>query len=89
MHPSDSHSDTDHALLEGLLQLAVEGQTEDQAFQSIGEEVFSRLLDTYGQETRSDPERGRSPGVGSRGSDPSHPQPPPRRKVGLDSSRRK
>jgi len=53
MHPSDSQSDTDHALLEGLLQLAVEGQTEDQAFQSIGEEVFSRLLDTYGQETRA------------------------------------
>ncbi|MBN5049953.1 hypothetical protein JY456_06290 [Stenotrophomonas maltophilia] len=53
MHPSDTHSDTDRALLEGLLQLAVEGQTEDQAFQSIGEEVFSRLLDTYGQETRA------------------------------------
>ncbi|EZP42450.1 hypothetical protein BW38_04153 [Stenotrophomonas sp. RIT309] len=53
MHPSDSQSDTDHALLEGLLQLAVEGQTEDHAFQSIGEEVFSRLLDTYGQQTRA------------------------------------
>jgi len=53
MHPSDSHTDTDHALLEGLLQLAVEGQTEDPAFQRIGEEVFSRLLDTYGQESRA------------------------------------
>jgi len=53
MHPSDSHSDTDHALLEGLLQLAVEGQTEDQDFQRIGEEVFARLLDTYGQQTRA------------------------------------
>ncbi len=50
MHPSDSHSDTDRALLEGLLQLAVEGQTEDQDFQRIGEEVFARLLDTYGQQ---------------------------------------
>ncbi|WP_369040136.1 hypothetical protein [Stenotrophomonas maltophilia] len=53
MTPSDTRSDTDHALLEGLLQLAVEGQTEDQAFQRIGEEVFSRLLDTYGQESRA------------------------------------
>ena len=51
MHASNSHSDTDRALLEGLLQLAVEGQTEDQDFQRIGEEVFSRLLDTYGQQT--------------------------------------
>ena len=53
MHPSDSHTDTDHALLEGLLQLAVEGQTDDQDFQRIGAEVFSRLLDTYGQQTRA------------------------------------
>ena len=52
MHPSDSHTDTDHALLEGLLQLAVEGQTDDQDFQRIGEEVYSRLLDTYGQTIR-------------------------------------
>lgn len=51
MHPSDPHSDTDRALLEGLLQRAVEGQTEDQDFQRIGEEVFARLLDTYGQQT--------------------------------------
>ncbi|MBA0285741.1 hypothetical protein D7Y26_07040 [Stenotrophomonas maltophilia] len=51
MHPSDPHSDTDRALLEGLLQLAVEGQTEEQDFQRIGEEVFARLLDTYGQQT--------------------------------------
>ena len=50
MHPSDTRSDTDHALLEGLLQLAVEGQTEDQAFQRIGEEVYARLLDTYGRQ---------------------------------------
>ncbi len=53
MHPSDSHADTDHALLEGLLQLAVEGQTDDQDFQRIGEEVYSRLLDTYGQNIRA------------------------------------
>ena len=53
MQPSDSQSQTDHALLEGLLQLAVEGQTEDQAFQRIGEEVFARLIDTYGQEERA------------------------------------
>ncbi|WP_204324079.1 hypothetical protein ACI703_07280 [Isoptericola jiangsuensis] len=53
MHPSDSRTDTDHALLEGLLQLAVEGQTDDQDFQRIGEEVYSRLLDTYGQTIRA------------------------------------
>ena len=53
MHPSDSNTDTDHALLEGLLQLAVEGQTDDQDFQRIGEEVYSRLLDTYGQNIRA------------------------------------
>ncbi|AYA91306.1 hypothetical protein C7E13_07610 [Stenotrophomonas maltophilia] len=53
MHASDSHSDTDRALLEGLLQLAVEGQTEDQDFQRIGEEVFARLLDTYGHTTQA------------------------------------
>ena len=52
MHPSDSRTDTDHALLEGLLQLAVEGQPDDQDFQRIGEEVYSRLLDTYGQTIR-------------------------------------
>ncbi|EQM82043.1 hypothetical protein D7U89_14210 [Stenotrophomonas maltophilia] len=53
MHASNSHSDTDRALLEGLLQLAVEGQTEDQDFQRIGEEVFARLLDTYGHTTQA------------------------------------
>lgn len=51
MHPNPSPSDTDRALLEGLLQLAVEGHTEDQDFQRIGEEVYSRLLETYGQKT--------------------------------------
>lgn len=39
---------SDDSLLEGLLQLAVEGHTDEQQFQQIGEEVFTRLLDTYG-----------------------------------------
>lgn len=39
---------TDDSLLEGLLQLAVEGHTDETQFQQIGEEVFTRLLDTYG-----------------------------------------
>jgi hypothetical protein len=39
---------SDDSLLEGLLKLAVEGHTHEQQFQQIGEEVFTRLLDTYG-----------------------------------------
>lgn len=39
---------SDDALLDGLLQLAVEGHTDETQFQRIGEEVFTRLLDTYG-----------------------------------------
>ena len=31
--------------VEGLLQLAVEGHTDETQFQQIGEEVFTRLLD--------------------------------------------
>lgn len=46
--PSADATATDDALLEGLLQLAVEGHTEQTQFQQIGEEVFTRLLDTYG-----------------------------------------
>lgn len=46
--PPAEGATTDDALLEGLLQLAVEGHTEEQQFQQIGEEVFTRLLDTYG-----------------------------------------
>lgn len=46
--PSADVAATDDALLEGLLQLAVEGHTEQTQFQQIGEEVFTRLLDTYG-----------------------------------------
>jgi len=53
MHPNPTPTDTDRALLEGLLQLAVEGQTEEQDFQRIGEEVYSRLLDTYGQTSQA------------------------------------
>ncbi|WMJ69786.1 hypothetical protein [Stenotrophomonas sp. 24(2023)] len=54
MTPTDStpRSDADAALLEGLLQLAVEGQTDDDAFRTIGEEVFTRLLDTYGADAQ-------------------------------------
>lgn len=43
--PEGTRSDAD--LLEGLLQMAVEGHTEDRQFQQIGDEVYTRLLDTY------------------------------------------
>lgn len=46
--PPAAATASDDALLEGLLQLAVEGHTEQTQFQQIGEEVFTRLLDTYG-----------------------------------------
>ncbi|WP_312684725.1 hypothetical protein [Stenotrophomonas chelatiphaga] len=46
--PPTGATASDDALLEGLLQLAVEGHTEQTQFQQIGEEVFTRLLDTYG-----------------------------------------
>ncbi len=42
---------SDDSLLEGLLQLAVDGHTDAQRFQQIGDEVFTRLLDTYGVQT--------------------------------------
>gem|GEM_PF-196858 len=84
MHPSDSRTDTDHALLEGLLQLAVEGQTDDQDFQRIGEEVYSRLLDTYGQTIRPPPPVGGRAG----GPPPLAPQ-RPNPNVGFDSCARK
>jgi len=44
---------SDATLLEGLLQLAVDGHTDDRQFQQIGEEVCTRLLDTYGVDTVS------------------------------------
>lgn len=45
---NDAAAASDDALLDGLLQLAVEGHTDETQFQRIGEEVFTRLLDTYG-----------------------------------------
>ncbi|KAF1015695.1 MAG: hypothetical protein GAK31_01170 [Stenotrophomonas maltophilia] len=52
MTPDNTTAHSDAALLEGLLQLAVEGQTDDDAFRTIGDEVFTRLLDTYGADTQ-------------------------------------
>ena len=46
--PTPAPTAADSTLLEGLLQLAIEGQTDAALFQRIGEEVSSRLLDTYG-----------------------------------------
>ncbi|MBD8636250.1 MULTISPECIES: hypothetical protein [unclassified Stenotrophomonas] len=51
--PAPDGTASDATLLEGLLQLAVEGHTDDRQFQQIGEEVFTRLLDTYGVDTAS------------------------------------
>ena len=46
--PTPTPPPADSTLLEGLLQLAIEGQTDAALFQTIGEEVSSRLLETYG-----------------------------------------
>jgi len=46
--PTPAPAAADSTLLEGLLQLALEGQTDAAMFQQIGEEVSSRLLETYG-----------------------------------------
>ncbi len=51
MHTATEHDDsTDSLLLEGLLQLAVEGRTNAREFQRIGEEVHNRLLAAYAED---------------------------------------
>jgi len=46
--PTPAPAAADSTLLEGLLQLALQGQTDAAMFKQIGEEVSSRLLETYG-----------------------------------------
>lgn len=41
-------ADADSSLLEGLFQLAVNGQTQGWEFDQINHEVYARLLSTYG-----------------------------------------
>jgi len=43
-----AHGDADSSLLEGLFQLAVNGQTQGWEFDQINHEVYARLLSTYG-----------------------------------------
>ncbi|MFY0183722.1 hypothetical protein ACTT2I_11235 [Stenotrophomonas sp. PUT21] len=43
-----AHGDADSSLLEGLFQLAVNGQTQGWEFDQIDNEVYARLLSTYG-----------------------------------------
>jgi len=50
--PNESPDTADSLLLEGLLQLAVEGNTDAREFQQIGEEVFTRLLQAYGADSQ-------------------------------------
>ena len=44
--------DADSSLLEGLFQLAVNGQTECREFDQIDHEVYARLLSAYGADGR-------------------------------------
>lgn len=44
--------DADSSLLEGLFQLALNGQTQGSEFDLIDHEVYARLLSTYGTDQR-------------------------------------
>jgi hypothetical protein len=46
--PTAAHGDADSSLLEGLFQLAVNGQTQGWELDQIDNEVYARLLSTYG-----------------------------------------
>lgn len=46
--PTTAPTAADSTLLEGLLTLAIEGQTDAELFRTIGDEVSTRLLQTYG-----------------------------------------
>ena len=45
---SPAQADADSSLLEGLFQLAVNGQTQSWEFDQIDNEVYTRLLSAYG-----------------------------------------
>jgi len=47
---SPAPGDADSSLLEGLFQLAVNGQTQSWEFDQIDNEVYARLLSAYGAE---------------------------------------
>jgi hypothetical protein len=44
--------DADSSLLEGLFQLALNGQTQGSEFDLIDNEVYARLISTYGADQR-------------------------------------
>jgi hypothetical protein len=44
--------DADRSLLEGLFELAVNGQTQGWEFDQIDNEVYARLLSTYGADSK-------------------------------------
>lgn len=46
--PAPLPSDADSSLLEGLFQLALNGQTGSADFELIDHEVYARLLSAYG-----------------------------------------
>lgn len=46
------HVDADSSLLEGLFQLALNGQTQGSEFDLIDHEVYARLLSAYGVDGR-------------------------------------
>lgn len=46
IHPS-READQDQRLLEGLFQLALNGQEDSRDFAMIDREVYARLLDAY------------------------------------------
>jgi hypothetical protein len=45
-------NDADSSLLEGLFQLALNGQTGSSDFELIDHEVYARLLSAYGADKR-------------------------------------
>lgn len=51
-YPNETDGSADTLLLEGLLQLAVDGNTDAHEFQQIGDEVFTRLLGAYGMDSQ-------------------------------------
>lgn len=49
---SPAPGDADSSLLEGLFQLAVNGQTQGWEFDQIDNQVYARLLSAYGTDSK-------------------------------------
>ncbi|MET0129510.1 MAG: hypothetical protein ABW207_02475 [Stenotrophomonas chelatiphaga] len=50
--PFAAPGDADTSLLEGLFQLALNGQTQGWEYDQINQEVYARLLSTYGVDNK-------------------------------------